>query len=277
MTECGSLGCPGTASNTWLPYIPAASLKRILASVKETTRALTKRKVWIGRNHPHFAPRSRMSQITGFDNRQMLPPYLPILRGQDRLFGNMLDFIFPNSVTLDYPWAIPHLPLPDRQWRNRDLDFTPSDSYPVFFMEEVLENKSSCQSDLPKDRLSTLAGWFNDMSTASGDSLATMYRENRLRDDSERLELLNDLLSKAESTPVNWQNYLRNGIRQLNVDLDRASRQDFQLKGLPATMDGDELIGFWRDVWADFAAALNAWPEIRAAAAKIANPTPDSR
>jgi hypothetical protein len=277
MTECGSVGCPGTRDNTWLPYLTEASLKRMLSSADNTTSALTRRKVWSGRNHPHFAPRSNMSQITGFDNRQMLPPYLPILRGQDRLFGYMLDFVFPGSVVLDYPWAVPHLPLPERGWRDRDLDFTPPDSFPVFFMENILENKANCHSVVPTERLSALAGWLEDMAGASDETLATKYRDDRLHKGAERLDLLTSLLQKAESTPVNWQNYLRNGIRQLNVDLDRASREDLPLKGLPARLEGSELIKFWKDVWIDFAAAMNAWQEIRVAAANIVSSTETGR
>ncbi|MDH3901902.1 MAG: hypothetical protein OES90_01635 [Xanthomonadales bacterium] len=272
VTECGSLGCPGTINNTWLPDMAPASLKLMLASAKSTTDALNTRKVWSGRHQPHFSPRSNMSQITGFDNRAMLPPYLPIMRGQDRLFGNMLDFIFPTSVTLDYPWAIPHLPVPDRQWRDKDLEFKPVDSFPKFFIEKIVEYKSSCESTSPVDRLSSLSGWFNDMAGASADSLTSMYRYNRLRSDSERLQHLSALLETTETAPVNWQNYLRNGISQLNIDLDRASRPDFKVKGLPADMDSDELINFWKNVWGDFATALKAWPEIRFAAEKVINP-----
>ena len=269
MTECGSLGCPGTTSNTWLPNMASNSLKRMLKSEQKTTNALTKRKLWSGRNHPHFAPRANMSQITGFDNRHMLPPYLPIMRAQDRLFGYMLDFIFPSAVTLDYPWAIPHLPLPEREWQNKALNFTPSDSFPVFFFEKILEYKSSCLSDSPTDRLANLSAWFEKMSTASSESLSDMYRDTRLRDDSDRLEQLGGLLADTESVPVNWQNYLRNGVTQLNKDLQVSSREDFAVKGLPKGMEGEELIEFWRVVWAGFADALNAWPEIRQAAVDI--------
>jgi hypothetical protein len=271
VTECGSLGCPGTGNNTWLPDMAPDSLKRMLASVEKTSQALSSRKVWSGRNHPHFAPRPNMSQITGFDNRQMLPPYLPILRGEDRLFGYMLDFIFPTSVVLDYPWAIPHLPLPDRRWRDRDLNFTPGDSFPMFFIEKIIGYKSSCQSALPGERLLYLSTWFNDLATASPDTLVSMYRDSRLRGFSERLEHLTKLLAETEPAPVNWQNYLRNGISQLDVGLERASREDFKVKGLPATMETDELITFWRKVWGDFAATLKAWSEIRHAASKIVN------
>lgn len=271
VTECGSLGCPGTSKNTWLPIMATDSLKRMLASGEKTTQALGSRKVWCGRNQPHFAPRSNMSQITGFDNRRMLPPYLPIMRGQDRLFGHMLDFIFPESVVLDYPWAVPHLPIPDRKWLDIHLDFKPADSFPMFFVDKILEYKSSCSSASPGDRLSALSTWFSDLATTNVDSLTAMYLDSRLSHDSRLLQKLDSLLATAEATPVNWQNYLRNGITQLNTDLDRVSREDFQVKGSPATMDGDALITFWKTVWGDYATALKAWPEIRDAATDIVN------
>jgi len=270
ITECGTMGCPGTTDNTWLPNMAPKSLKQMLGSAEKTSNSLNSRKVWSGRNQPNFSSCSTMSQITGLDNRQMLPPYLPILRGEDQLFGNMLDFIFPMGVTLDYPWAIPHLPLPGRRWRDKDLDFTPAASFPGFFVGKVTALKSRCQATSPTDRLSALTAWFADMARASDDSLATMYRHSRLQSDSKTLEHLNTLLSEAESAPVDWQNYLRNGIRQLNVDLDRASRGDFPVEGLPNTIKGEELIMFWKDVWMGFAQALKAWPEIRKAAADIA-------
>jgi hypothetical protein len=210
-----------------------------------------------------------MSAITGFDNRQMLPPYLPIIRGEDRLFGNMLDFVFPSAVTLDYPWAVPHLPIPQRQWQASDLDFTPGDTFPLFFFEAVLAQKSACLASLPTERLKALSAWFDDLAAAPADSLAAMYRDTRLQNTSELLKHLNGLLADSDSTPAEWQDYLKTGIKQLNVDMDLASREDFPVKGLPASMEGAELIAFWQETWAGFATALNAWPKIRKAAAEI--------
>jgi hypothetical protein len=269
MTECGSLGCPGTGSNTWLPDMAPEALKRMLASEQKTDDALNKRFVWLGRNQPHFSPRSNMSAMTGFDNRQLLPPYLPIARGEDRLFGNMLDYIFPSSVTLDYPWAVPHLPIPQREWREQDKDFKQGDSFPMFFFDQVIEQKSSCLASSPGERLLTLSAWFKDLATAPNESLAAMYQDSRLRDSSQQLQKLSKLLTEGESAPADWQDYLKNGIEQLNADLDQASREDFPVKGIPQTMEGNELIAFWKETWVDFATALNAWPEIRKAAAEI--------
>ena len=76
-------------------------------------------------------------------------------------------------------------------------------------------------------------------------------------------------MSAADSAPADWQEYLSNGIGQLNADLDRFSGNDLQVKGLPAAVEGEVLIAFWKAVWTGFADALNAWPEIRAAAAEV--------
>lgn len=269
MTECGSLGCPGTSNNTWLPDMAPGSLETMLASKHKTTNALNKRSVWSGRNNPHFAPRPNMSQITGFDNRQMLPPYLPIERGEDRLFGNMLDFVFPSAVTLDYPWAIPHLPMPQRHWEEHERDFTSGDSFPMFFIEQVIMQKSSCLLSQPADRLKALADWLSNLAAASSESLSSMYRDSHLRTSSELSIHLSSLLAEADASPADWQDYLKNGIQALSVSMDKASRPDFPIKGRPQGLETAELVTFWQDTWSGFASALNAWPEIRIAAAEI--------
>jgi hypothetical protein len=271
LTECGSLGCPGTSSNTWLPNMALKSLQQMLASQRKTTNALNSRLVWSGRNHPHFAPRHNMSPVTGFDNRQFLPPYLPILRNEDRLFGNMLDYILPTGVTLDYPWAVPHSPIPSRKWYEKDLEFSQGDLFPQFFIDQVITQKSSCLSTDPVERLKVLASWFYGLSVTSHEALKAMYRDDYLNSASGQLQLLNSLLANGESSPVNWQNYLRNGIRELNADLEKASRDDFLVSGLPGGLDENELIAFWKWTWAGFASALKVWPEIRKAAAEHLN------
>jgi len=175
---------------------------------------------------------------------------------------------------LDYPWAIPHLPIPEREWREQDLVFTPGDSFPMFFAEQVLEQKSSCLSTTPSARLAVLSSWFNGLAVASNDALAAIYRDKRLQSTSERLAKLGDLLAEAGSAPTAWQDYLQNGIQQLNAEMDRASSERFPVKGYIGSLEGDELIMFWKEVWAGFAGALNAWPEIREAAAAIINSEP---
>ncbi len=269
ITECGSLGCPGTGSNTWLPNISPESLKAMLASPQKTINALHTRLVWSGCQQPHFSPRPNMSPITGFDNRQLLPPYLPILRGEDRLFGHLLDYLVPTAITLDYPWAVPHLPIPRRNWQDSDRDFTPEGGFPWFFSEQILVQRSSCLATQPMDRLASLATIFNDLAAATAESLIIRQRDSVLQHTSKQLQHLENLLITAHDAPDAWQAYLEQGIEQLKTGLDQVSRKDFTAKGLPASLQGNELVVFWQDTWSGFANALRAWPDIRAAAAGL--------
>lgn len=269
LTESGSLGCPGTNSNTWLPDMAPVSIDNMLASPQKTTNALNTRMVWIGRSQPHFSPQPNMSAITGYDNRQMLPPYFPILRGEDRLFGYLLSFIFPAAITLDYPWAVPHLPIPQREWQDGDRDFTPGASFPLSYSEKILENKMSCQAEDPVERIVALATFFSDLAATPGDTLLANHRDDVLRSLSGQMRKLDSLLSAADSAPAEWQRYLKQGIEQLGNGFEQASLDDYPVKGQPQSMEGDELIAFWKKSWGGFAAALKAWPEIRKAAAEI--------
>ncbi len=269
MTECGSLGCPGTNDNTWLPDMHPDSLEAMLKSPEKTRNALDTRLVWSGREQPHFAPRPNMSQITGFDNRAMLPPYLPILRGEDRLFGHMLDFLLPAGVTLDYPWAVPHLPLPRREWQAADRDFTPSGSFPWFFAEQILRRKSDCIGAEPETRFDSLASYFRDLAAAPVAELAARHRDYVLTQTSAQWQHLDRLLAQAEKAPDAWKRYLEQGLGQLKDGLDRYSRKELPLEGQPPGLADKELVGFWRDTWSGFADCLQAWPQIRQAAAAL--------
>ncbi|MGD9021305.1 MAG: hypothetical protein PVJ71_01205 [Lysobacterales bacterium] len=269
LTECGSYGCPGTTDNTWLPDIAPQSLKNMLASAKKTSNALSTRKVWSGRGGPYFSPRPNMSPILGMDNRQFLPPYLPILRGEDRLFGFMLDFLHPTSVTLDYPWAVPHLPMPERDWQMKHLEFKPHTEFPMFFFEQVQELRPICRATDPGNRLTTLVAWFNDLSGTPNDTFTNLQRDATLAVGTRQLAHLKELLAAAETAPVEWQNYLRNGIRSLNTGLASILQGEFSVRSVQSGMEGAALTAFWRETWKGFATALAAWPEIREAAATL--------
>jgi hypothetical protein len=269
VTECGSLGCPGTATNTWLPDMSPKSIRHMLTSPEKTHNALYSRMVWTGRLQPHFGARPNMSQITGFDNRVMLPPYFPIMRGEDRLFGYLLSFIFPNDLSLDYPWAIPHLPIPKREWTDKDRNFKQGPSFPFFFSDKLLGLASDCHAVDPVERLRVLSTWFADMAAASNQYLFENDRDSALRNISEQLKHLSKLLKEAENAPQEWQDYLQDGIKQLGASLGEISAEDYPVKGWPVNLEGDELIDFWRGNWAGFGNALQAWPAIRSAAAEL--------
>lgn len=139
-----------------------------------------------------------------------------------------------------------------------------------------MDQKPLCLATSPTERLKALSAWFDGMAAASAESLEKMYRDTRLHTISLQLKDLSLLLEKGESAPADWKAYLKDGIEQLTAAMARASDENFPTKGLPQTMEGSELIAFWKEVWAEYATALNAWPKIRQAAAEIVDGAGDT-
>jgi len=58
-----------------------------------------------------------MTYAVGMDNRQLLPPFLPVLRNSDGLFGNMLPIVMPDALFGFLPRAVGHEP-PEKRSSN---------------------------------------------------------------------------------------------------------------------------------------------------------------
>jgi len=96
-----------------------------------------------------------MSQVTGLDNTQLLPPYFPFLRGEDLLFGAMTLFLHPKAAVLDLPWAVPHLPLDDR--REQSSQASASDLLVQSLANMLVDASDHRTKALPYERLQWLA------------------------------------------------------------------------------------------------------------------------
>ncbi|MGH9348642.1 MAG: hypothetical protein ACRD26_15385 [Vicinamibacterales bacterium] len=62
-----------------------------------------------------------MGTFFGLDNTQIAPPFPPIGRGQDVVFGVLAGACVPDACFGHVPWAMPHEPVESRQFRARDV------------------------------------------------------------------------------------------------------------------------------------------------------------
>jgi len=268
ITECGSLGDPGTGSNRWLAHIPPASRERLLQQPGLLQQAIERRCCWLGREQPEFHPGSKISQITGFDNRGYLPPYFPVTRGEDRLFGQMVSYIYPRSVALEYPWAAPHLPLPERTWTAADNTHAIAPLFPGTLVEGLVQGGDDCLAAEPRDRVALLGRLLEDLGAAPDATLLSRLVDDRHRYRASQLRRLREQAAQAAALPADWRSYVEDALRQVEssrlagLELDR-------LRGTVGDLHGQELLRFWRDAWSRFGRALPAWEDIRNAASEI--------
>lgn len=270
ITQCGTLGHAGTEANTWLIELSEAAHRRMIASSESVTNAIRNDNLWTGHALMSFSPIATMSLVTGLDNRRGLPPYFPILRGEDKLFGYMVSYVYPDSVVMDYPWAIPHLPASRRDRPLDESDYSREAKFPMFFFDWILLQKKHCLASEAGDRLLHVSQAFSNLGNSSHQELVELFEDARAGRSSQTLTALSDRLAQDSHAPELWINFLKKGIRAVDQKLAANLRED-PFRGTPAGTEGRELTDLWRGFWNRFAEALQAWPEIRKAAKDVIN------
>lgn len=264
VTQSGTVGDPGTANNAWLANMSLNSIKEMLAAPGGLMNALATRQCWVGHPQAVVLKRAVMSQVTGLDNRHLLPPYFPAMRGEDQLFGAMLEFLMPDSAVLEYDWAVPHLPLEERQG-NRSGDSVVPRGGLQLLSSYLAEGKPSDRSLDLGTRLSLLAARLESLAALSTQGLQACFRSNLTRRQALMLQTLNDRLQDSAALDESWQQYLQSNAQDCMAALQQVTSLS-DLPQVPEHWNNERVADEIRRCAKYFARALLAWPKMREAA-----------
>jgi hypothetical protein len=118
ITLNGSAGDSGLHSSRGLPLITDIALRERLLKTPETYRmALSSREIIRevrAKTVCHSSP--FMSMFMGMDNRSLLPPFFPVYRGQDSVFGCVLGRCYGDAYFGYLPWSLTHEPPSGRSY-----------------------------------------------------------------------------------------------------------------------------------------------------------------
>jgi hypothetical protein len=267
VTQSGTLGYPGTLDNSWIVSVGNETLDRLMNYRDGVKAALEVRQWWRGRGRPTFLRRPEMSQVTGLDNSVPLPPYMPVLRGEDLIFGTLLEFLFPTGLAMESARAVPHLPLEERKGRATGASATVKGG--VGLLAQYLEERQVGDASVSFDtRLAALVHLFRELSEHSVDSLKALYRTELARAQANQARLLDDRFREAAGRPPEWAALLQEALAETYSDLQR-ERPLLHDAGEARNPDEGDAFLQLRSALGEFADSLSAWPELRHAAAKI--------
>ena len=261
VTQCGSLGDTGTGGVNWAMYLADDSVERLLQAPHGIRAALENRLNWLGSARPNFFKMPFMSQLTGLDNSQLLPPYFPAFRGEDSLFGAMLVAMHHHSMTLEYPWSVPHIPLETRAV-SMDAPIAATGGISLFarYLTERIDYKDTTD---PQHNLNFIAQDALRIAARSDVDLLLDFRTELARGHADQLYLLHSQLARSRrfSSPQ-WEQYLTRGIEETQRALT-ASQSPTGINGVPADASEAGLLAEFRDMARGFAAAMAGWVEMR--------------
>ncbi|MBN7795659.1 hypothetical protein [Parahaliea mediterranea] len=268
VTQAGTLGDPGTANNGWLPNMTPASVEGMLSVPGGLMRALRSRQCWLGHPGPTVSKRAVMSQVTGLDNRRPLPPYFPALRGEDQLFGAMIDYLMPDSAVLEYDWAVPHMPLEERMGNVAGDSAVPRGGLQLV-AAYLSRSKPEDTVTSFEARLESLATTLQALAGMPNGALLARYRVGMARAQAFTLQTINDRLADTGSLDADWKQYLEINARHCVEALQRPARLA-DVGDVPSGGDEEQVADVIRRSAGGFAAALRAWPRMREAARNFA-------
>ncbi|MEP4149553.1 MAG: hypothetical protein ABJL54_20210 [Halioglobus sp.] len=265
VTQSGTLGDPGSPNTAWLYFSSGDSLQRLMSFSGGLQGALTGRNYWMGYPRPCFTKMAVMSQVTGLDNSQLLPPYFPIFRGEDYLFGSMTEYLHPNSATLHYDFCVPHIPVDER---NANAEPEPSDGKGRLSIGKYITDHTDYQAGIsPEARLTNLAAMAKRLSETDDRGLQSLYRKEVAELQGLDQVQLDGLLKDGTIRSPEWQGWLQQSASNVNQSMQQTANVT-DMPNLPEGSDTSSLLKQFRDYATGYAGALNAWSEIRTAAIK---------
>ena len=192
--------------------------------------------------------------MTGLDNSALLPPYFPAFRGEDRLFGAMVEAIHHRAAALEYPWCVPHLPMEERHLSIREpMAATGGIALFARYLTDHIDYKDA--SD-PLLRLRHVAEDARRIAARSDRDLLLDFRTEVAQSQAGQLRMILDQQQKAVRLGSGaWQAYLQRALNEMQA-LIAEQQSPTTMHGVPAGSSELGLLQCFRDYADGFADAL---------------------
>jgi hypothetical protein len=267
MTFCGIAGDAGVSypdrflfsTGQW-----AAVLKR---SPEALERALKYREICkIANRYLLMHEVSCMAACMGLSNRWLVPPFLPVGRNEDGLFGAMLSAIDPTAVSCHVPYAVLHnSSRPPRYEGSRFPSATETRTADLMIALVHLWLRSA-NAVHPRRRLVRLGQWLRDLANLEIGAFVDVITVAVLTTRERELGRIAAMVEPGGEWPTYWQQALRAYRRELVKNL---RRPDFPQ---PIEFRATTHVKGWRDFRTFVRSSgdlLVAWPRVWQTAAQI--------
>ena len=205
---------------------------------------------------------------SGFDNRNLLPPFLPVSQGEDGLFGLLLHECFTHSFIGHLPQAIFHLPVPVRSF---DTDSLSSHARRISLISLLTACIISFQG-MPcpakeRERLRAMGNYLMQTGTLPLPEFEEYVRRNIWRLQAGFAAVLENRLRPDAKTPDYQADDISNYLDNLS---EAMTRSDYVIPDdVRPGRSSDEARHLSRQLVYQFGELLYWWSEIKGAARKL--------
>lgn len=223
-TAVGTVGDSGAGSSGYFSLDPN-SQRRLLQSEDAYRAAVENRQIFRSVTRTTINDSFSMAVNLGLDNRDLLPPFLPVQRNSDGIFGNILERCFPQGYYGLLPWGLLHAPAqPRRQsfdglWR----DLAGVQTAHVFDM--LIRSFPGIPRGMDNaTALRRLGLYLSDMGSMKLDDFEEVLRIQAWHAGSWQISQIERRIKDKERTPDFFAKYLR---KYIEVVRESQPREDY--------------------------------------------------
>ena len=269
MTLNGLIGDSGMASPRYYLTLTGASRDRLVASPQAYRSAFESREILRSVRQPTITRGPFcMTTFLGLDNRLLLPPFFPVQRNSDGIFGMMLQKCVEGSHVAFLPWILLHAPesprafAPEEMWAGaaavRMADIV---------IAGVMAHKTHSTHVTPGARLADLGKHLRAMGSLSYPDFEARIRNVQRVRNFAFITALHGQLQTYGASPDFWADDVRRMIELLS----KASTGVGYLvpRDLLQGRDADAACRLGQELVGKFGELLDAWPTLVDAAKRL--------
>jgi len=191
----------------------------------------------------------------GIDNRELLPPFFPVGRNEDGIFGRMLERCSPGALGVNLPWGILHEPPGLRRYQQ---NAAVSNRISDIILACVASWPESPAARTPRGALRSLGRYFGEIAELSLEDLRELIRDWLWRRASRMLEHQEALLEQFSNEPSYWAANVRRQNEAIRAGMTEVS----YLIPCDLRCDAETSLEKVRYLIMQFGKLLCAWPDI---------------
>ncbi|HEY4118913.1 MAG TPA: hypothetical protein VGM56_13700 [Byssovorax sp.] len=268
-TQLGCAGDAATGSMHHLLTLGGASRARLLVSEATYRRAMMERRVVRAASRPTVGDGAGfMSTCVGLDARALLPPFFPVQRNGDGVFGLALRVTSLGALSGWLPWTVGHAPPESRATSmEAALDGVGRMSTGDVVWCLVLGSRVEADSRDPSRALVALGDTLARWGALPLGEFEEIARLHALRARARDLAMLGDLVAAHRGAPAFWaRDVERVRLRLTELVTHHALAHPVDLCAAFGDVEGRHKL---RTLVRRYGELLRAWPALSAAAREL--------
>jgi len=262
ITLPGLVGDSGMGSPHYLLTLNGASRERLVASPGAYASALRSREVLRTVRQPTIAASAFcMTTFFGFDNRLLLPPFFPVARNSDGVFGVMVQRAIEGSHIAFLPTALLHAPRESRAFAGDEAWTEPTRVRMAdILIASILALHPGAPATAHGEKLRRLGAYLRELASLETAGFEAFVRGAQQMRNLTFTTLLETRLSEHGSRPGYWAEDVR---KTIGFQRRAAAGKDYVVPhDLGDALDVDAARLLSRDLVAKFGELLEAWPAL---------------